>query len=456
MKHSRQRIQREKIYRAFITRASSDTYDNSEFIEELLKRRKVQAELLGYKSYAELSLSSKMAPNVPAVEEKFDELQKAAQPFAVKDFEDVSTFARSSGQTEPLKSWDMSFWMERLREERYSYTDEEVRPYFPLDRVLVGLFGLTQKLFGVSIEPADGDTPIWHPDVRFFKVKEKNVHIASFYFDLYSRPEEKRGGAWAGNCLSRRWIDGKLQLPVNYLNCNGTPPVGDIPSLMSFREVETLFHEFGHGLQNMLTTVDFSEAAGMNGIEWDAVELASQFMENWCYHKPTLTGMTAHYETGEPLPDELFEKIRAARNYMAGTGSMRQLESAKTDMFLHHQYVSGGDENAFEVHSRVAKKMRVLPPLEEERFLCAFNHIFAGGYSAGYYSYYWAEILSADAFAAFEEVGLDNEDAVAALGNRYRDTILALGGSRHPMDVFKDFRGRAPTTDALLRHKGFK
>ena len=456
MKHSRQRDQREHLYRAFITRAAG-TYDNSDLIEELLKLRKEQAELLGYTTFAEMSLSSKMAPDVSAVDDMFEELQKAAQPYAVKDYEDVRMFASNSGQTEPLEHWDVSFWSERLREERYAYTDEEVRPYFPVDRVLDGLFGLSQKLFSVTIEPADGDTPVWHPDTRFFKVREKDGrHIASFYLDPYSRPEEKSGGAWAGTCQNRRWIDDKLQLPVNYLICNGTPPVGDIPSLMSFREVETLFHEFGHGLQNMLTTVDYAEAAGLNGIEWDAVELASQFMENWCYHKPTLTGMTAHHETGEPLPDDMFDKIKASRTYQAGSFSMRQLEFAMTDMYLHHQYVSGGDETAFDVHSRIANRMRVLPPLEEERFLCAFTHIFAGGYAAGYYSYSWAEVLSADAFAAFEEAGLDNEDAVTVLGKRYRDTILALGGSRHPMDVFRDFRGRAPTTEALLRHKGFK
>ena len=256
------------------------------------------------------------------------------------------------------------------------------------------------------------------------------------------------------DCLGRRWINGELRLPVVHLCCNGIPPVGDRPSLMSFSEVKTLFHEFGHGLQSMLTTVDFPDVAGLSGIEWDAVELASQFMENWCYHKPTLMGMSGHVETGERLPEDLFDKISAARTYRSGSLVMRQLEFGNTDMELHHRYDPDGNETAFDVHRRIEEEMAVFPPFEDGRFLCSFVHIFGGGYAAGYYSYKWAEVLSADAFAAFEEVGLDNEVAIANLGRRFRDTILAMGGSRPPMEVFKDFRGREPNTEALLRHSG--
>ena len=455
MQHSRHRDQREVVYRAFSRRASEGQLDNIGLIERTLKLRKEKAQLLGFSSYAELSLAEKMAPNVAAVENMSDELRTAAKPYAVKDLDELKVIAAEWGQKEPLKHWDLAFWAERLREERFDYTDEELRPYFPLPRVLEGLFGLSQRLFGISIEPADGEAPIWHPDVRYFIVCDRDhVQIASFYLDPYSRPEEKRGGAWMDDCLGRRWINGELRLPVVHLCCNGIPPVGDRPSLMSFSEVKTLFHEFGHGLQSMLTTVDFPDVAGLSGIEWDAVELASQFMENWCYHKPTLMGMSGHVETGERLPEDLFDKISAARTYRSGSLVMRQLEFGNTDMELHHRYDPDGNETAFDVHRRIEEEMAVFPPFEDGRFLCSFVHIFGGGYAAGYYSYKWAEVLSADAFAAFEEVGLDNEVAIANLGRRFRDTILAMGGSRPPMEVFKDFRGREPNTEALLRHSG--
>jgi oligopeptidase A len=293
--------------------------------------------------------------------------------------------------------------------------------------------------------------------VRFFRISDEDgTAIAGFYLDPYSRPQNKRGGAWMGDCLSRRLIEGRLQLPVAHLVCNSTPPVGNKPSLMTFREVETLFHEFGHGLQHMLTKVNYADAAGISGIEWDAVELPSQFMENWCYHRPTLIGMTAHYETGEPLPEELFQKICAARTFRSGSMMLRQLTFGMTDMELHSNYDPDGPESVFDVQRRVSEKTSVLPSLPEDRSLCSFQHIFAGGYAAGYYSYKWAEVLSADAFSAFEEAGLDNERAIAETGRRFRDTVLALGGGRHPMDVFKDFRGREPSAEPLLRHSGLK
>jgi oligopeptidase A len=455
MEHHRNRDHREQLYRAHILRASSGALDNSGLIDRILTLRKEKADMLGYDTYADLSLDSKMAPDVATVENMFAELLNAARQPSRSELDALHQLASASGQTEPLTHWDVPFWAERLREQRFEFTDEQLRPYFPLPRVIDGLFALCTRLFSVTFEPADGQAPVWHADVRFYRVKNENGEtIAWFYLDPYSRPVEKRGGAWMGSCLSRRYIHGKLRHPVVHLCCNGTPPTQGRPSLMSFSEVKTLFHEFGHGLQGMLTTVDYSEAAGVNGIEWDAVEVASQFMENWCYHKPTLIGMTRHVETGEALPDDLFDKICAARTFRAGSMFVRQLEFGMTDMMLHTAFDPDGQISAFEAHRQIAREVSPLPPMPESRFLCAFTHIFAGGYAAGYYSYKWAEVLSADAFAAFEEAGLDDETAMAKLGRRYRDTILACGGGRDPMKVFHDFRGRGPNTDALLRHSG--
>jgi oligopeptidase A len=457
MEHHRCRHHREQVYRAHILRASAGDLDNSGLISRILTLRKEQAHLLGYEHYADLSLDSKMAPNVDAVQRMFSELVQAARQPAVNELDELRQLARTSGQTEPLAHWDVPFWAERLREQRFEFTDEQLRPYFPLPRVIEGLFSLCTRLFDVTFEHADGQAPVWHEDVHFYRLSDsRNETIAWFYLDPYSRPAEKRGGAWMDNCLSRCIIDGELRHPVVHLCCNGTPPTDGRPSLMSFSEVTTLFHEFGHGLQGMLTTVDYSSAAGVSGIEWDAVEVASQFMENWCYHKPTLIGMTQHVETGEPLPDALFDKICAARTFRAGSMFIRQLEFGMTDMMLHTAFDPAGEATVFDAHYQIARNLNPLPPLPESRFLCSFNHIFAGGYAAGYYSYKWAEVLSADAFAAFEKAGLEDEEAVAALGRRYRDTILARGGGRDPMKVFADFRGRGPRTDALLRHNGLR
>ena len=455
IRNSTNRSQREQVYRAYLTRASTGEIDNRQALERILALRREKARLLGFETYAELSLSEKMAGNVDAVETMFRQLEEASRSGAQQDLEDVRKLALEKGQTEPVAHWDTPYWDERLRERRFGFTEEDLRPYFPLAHVLAGLFELCQKLFGIVVKPADGKMPVWHEDVRCFAIEDTSGRpLASFYLDPYSRPNEKRGGAWMAECLDRRWIRGNLQLPVVFLCCNGTPPLGERPSLMTFREVETLFHEFGHGLQGMLTTVDFVAVAGLNGIEHDAIELASQFMENWCYFRPTLMGMAQHYETGETLPEDLYQKICAARTYRAGTMMMRQLEFGMIDMELHHRYQPGGERTAEDVHREVAQRVNVLPPEEGLHFLCGFSHIFAGGYSAGYFSYKWAEVLSADAFSAFEEVGLENDVEVATLGRRYRDTILALGGSRHPMDVYREFRGRQPTPDALLRHNG--
>ena len=455
MAHHRNRKHREQVYRAHNLRASTGELDNSGLIVRILALRKEKAELLGYENYADLSLDSKMAHDVAAVQKMFAELVHAARQPSKKELDELRRLARASGQAEPLAHWDVTFWAERLREQRFEFTDEQLRPYFPLPRVMDGLFSLCGRLFGVTFEPADGVAPVWHEDVHFYRVKNGGDEtIAWFYLDPYSRPQEKRGGAWMDSCLNRCRINGKIRHPVVHLCCNGTPPMDGRPSLMGFGEVKTLFHEFGHGLQGMLTTVDHSHAAGVSGIEWDAVEVASQFMENWCYHKPTLTGMTKHVETGEALPDKLFAKICAARTFRAGSTFMRQLEFGMTDMMLHTAFDPGGETTVFDVHQQIARDLNPLPPLPESRFLCAFTHIFAGGYAAGYYSYKWAEVLSADAFAAFEEAGLGNEAAISALGRRYRDTILACGGGRDPMKVFQDFRGRGPRPDALLRHSG--
>ncbi len=459
--HSTSRDLREKLYKAFISRASTGELDNTPLIDRILELRKEEALLLGFNSYAELSLASKMAPKVEAVEELLEELRQASYDAAHKDLEELKAFAASKGAQEAsdLKHWDISFWSERLREEKFAFSAEELRPYFPLPQVLDGLFGLVKRLFGVTVTAADGQAPVWHEDVRYFQIAdETGTPIAYFYLDPYSRPAEKRGGAWMNDCIGRAKITDNgtttTRLPVAYLICNQTPPVDGKPSLMTFNEVETLFHEFGHGLHHMLTKVDYAGAAGINNVEWDAVELPSQFMENWCYDRPTLMGMAKHYETGEPLPEHYYQKLLAARHFMSGSGMLRQLHFSNVDIELHHRYVPGGDETPAGVRDRIAKTTTILPPLPEDSFLCAFGHIFSGGYAAGYYSYKWAEVLSADAFAAFEEAGLDDEEAIATTGKRYRDTVLALGGGLHPMEVFKAFRGREPSTAPLLRHSG--
>lgn len=459
MQHSKRRHLREKLYKAFLSRAADGDMNNYPIIDRILELRQQKAELLGYQSYAELSLASKMAPTVAAVEGLLEELRGASYDAAAKDIEALKAFAASKGAEEAKNflNWDVGFWAERLREDKFNFTAEELRPYFPLPQVLDGLFGLVKRLFGATITPANGQAPVWHEDVQYFQVSDRSGKaIAYFYLDVYSRPAEKRGGAWMDECINRaKFVENgqaNIRLPVAYLQCNQTPPVDGKPSLMTFAEVETLFHEFGHGLQHMLTRVDYPAAAGINNIEWDAVELPSQFMENWCYDRTTLFGMAKHYKTGEALPEHYYQKLLAARTFMSGSAMLRQLHFGFLDLELHHRYQPGGEETVVDVRNRIAQKTVILPPLPEDAFLCAFGHIFAGSYAAGYYSYKWAEVLSADAFAAFEEAGLENESAIASTGERFRDTVLALGGSLHPMDVFKEFRGREPNTEPLLRH----
>lgn len=456
IQHAKNRELRERLYRAYIGRAASGEWDNTPLIQKILRLKREEARLLGFTTYAELSVADKMSGKVERVDAMHADLLSAALGPARADLRELSERAGKDGLSE-IRHWDVAYYSERLREEKFDFTDEELRPYFPLPKVLEGMFGLVERLFGIRVSAANGEAPVWHPDVRYFKIIDQNGEdLASFYLDPYSRPADKRGGAWMDECLVRQRTARGLQKPVAHLVCNGTPPVGDQPSLLTFRETETLFHEFGHGLQHMLTTVDYASAAGIHGVEWDAVELPSQFMENWCYHKPTLDTLTAHVETGASLPQELYQKLLRARTFRAGSDLLRQLRFGMLDMELHHRYDPDGAESPFDVQRRIDEVCSLLPPLPEDRFLCSFGHIFAGGYAAGYYSYKWAEIMSADAFAAFEEAGLDNEEQLRATGLRFRQTVLAKGGSEHPAEVFRAFRGRDPQPTALLRHNGLK
>ncbi|MHB0995171.1 MAG: M3 family metallopeptidase [Elusimicrobiales bacterium] len=448
---ARSRALREKLYRAFITRASSGETDNTPLMARILELRQEKALLLGYKNYAELSLARKMAGSVQQVNALFEELLAAAAEPAKAELKEITALANASGHAGALEQWDLYFWAKRLEEKKFGFTEEELKPYFSLPRVLDGMFALVNRLFGITVKAADGEARVWNPDTRFFKIFDKaGKHIASFYLDAYSRPENKRGGAWMNVAVVKRVSPAHDRLPVATLTCNFTPPVGGKPSLMTFRETTTMFHEFGHGLQHMLTTVGYPDVAGIGGVEWDAVELPSQFMENWCYHKATLLGLAKHYETGETLPEATFEKIKASRSFMAGIMMLRQLNFGMTDMAMH----TADKPDLRAIEKKVAERTTVIAPLPEDRFLNSFTHLFAGGYAAGYYSYKWAEVLSADAFEAFEEAGLEDDEALAVTGARFRDTVLSLGGGLHPAEVFKKFRGRAPSPKALLRHSG--
>lgn len=469
LQHVKDRDIRKAVYMASITKASDieegaeQARNNVPLINEIVALKIEAAKLLGFNNHAERSLAAKMASSVESVKELSDLVLEKALPAAYSELEAVSNYARENGgeeyeKLEKLMPYDVTFWSERFKEAKYALKEEELRPYFKFEAVLGGMFGLVDRIFGIKVVPADGEAEVWNDDVRFFKVldKESGEHIASFYLDPYSRPADKRGGAWMDTCIGKSAAL-ERDVPVAYLTCNGSPPVGDKPSLMTFREVETLFHEFGHGLQHMLTKATVGDVAGINGVEWDAVELPSQFMENWCYDEPTVYGFANHYETGEPLPKELFEKLKAQKTYNAGMMACRQLYFGQMDMELHSNFDPNNDkgETIFDVQKRIAEKYSPYNmPLEEDRFLCAFGHIFAGGYSAGYYSYKWAEVMSADAFGAFEDVGLDNDEEVIKVGKQFRDTVLSLGGAVPPSDVFKQFRGRDPSPDALLRHNG--
>lgn len=458
LKHAKSGELRENLYRAYVTQASAGELDNQPVILDILKLKREKAVLLGYNTYAALSLSRKMAKEIGAVQKMLDDLRKTARPVAEQEYAELLRFvaAKNAEANPELKLWDIGYWAERQREQTLDFTDEQLRPFFPLPRVLDGLFGVAERLFGVRIIAADGEAPVWEPSVRFFRVVDRaGEAVASFFLDPYTRPTEKRQGAWMNTCLDRKLLaDGSVRLPVAYLICNQSPPVGETPSLMTFSEVETLFHEFGHGLQHMLTRVDYVDAAGINNIEWDAVELPSQFMENWCYHRPTLLTFARHFESGEPLPQHLFDKLLSARNYRAGSQFLRQVHLGSLDLALHSSFDPAGDQSIQALAEAVAQENTILPPLAEDRFLCTFGHIFAGGYSAGYYSYKWAEVLAADAFTAFTDAGLDNPEKLAEVGSRFRETVLALGGGKEPGAVFRMFRGRDPDPKALLQSYG--
>ena len=450
MKHSRNRPVREALLRARATRAP----ENAARIDRILALRKELASLLGFATYADLSLAEKCAPSVAAVDKMIADLATASKPVAAREEAELAAFAAAEGFEGTLQPWDRAFWAERQREKKYAYSEEELSQYFNLPVVLNGLFKLAERLFGVAIEPADWTAPVWHKDVRFFRVYDEfHTPVAHFYFDPYSRPETKSGGAWMNEFRTRELrLDGTVAKPLAVICCNQALPDAEGRALMRFSEVETLFHEFGHALQHMLTKVDDAGAAGLNLIEWDAVEVASQFMENWCLDATTLKGFARHAETNGAIPAELLARVRAAKNYRAATASLRQLSFATLDMQLHVS--PPADPNALK--SRVFEDFMPGTTIPEDRFLNAFTHIFAGGYAAGYYGYKWSEVMSADVFGAFEEAGLGDEAAVRRIGRQYRDTFLALGGSVDPMEVFARFRGRAPTIDALLRQTGLK
>lgn len=443
---------REQIYRAYVTRASelSDEgkFDNTANVEQTLANALKTAKLLGFKNYAELSLATKMADTPEQVLNFLHDLARRAKPFAEKDFAEIKAFARESLNIEDPQSWDLSYAAEKLRQAKYAFSEAEVKKYFPISKVLAGLFAQIKKLYGIEL--AEKTVPVWHKDVRYFELKQDGQTIGGVYMDLYAR-EGKRGGAWMDGYKSRRrFADGTLQLPTAYLVCNFTPPVGDKEARLSHDEIITLFHETGHGLHHLLTQVDEVGVSGINGVEWDAVELPSQFMENFVWEYDVLAQMSSHEETGAVLPKELFDKMHAAKNFQRGMFLVRQMEFALFDMEIYHQEDEGRLKEWPQILDKVRQEVAVTQPPAYNRFALSFSHIFAGGYSAGYYSYAWAEVLSADAYAAFEE-----SDDVAETGRRFWKEILAVGGSRSAAESFKAFRGREPSLDALLRHSGF-
>ncbi|WP_394183429.1 oligopeptidase A [Marinomonas posidonica] len=450
MSYSDNAALREEMYRAFATRASDQadaSFDNAPLIDEILALRHEMAEILGFENYAELSVATKMADNGQQVIDFLEDLAEKSKPAAEQDLANLQAFAKEENGVATLNAWDMMYYAEKLRQHKYSISQEALRPYFPMNKVLSGLFHVAQTLFAVDIRE-EQEFDRYHQDVKLFTISKEGTDIARFYLDPYAR-EGKRGGAWMDACRTRRRLsDARLQLPVAYLVCNFTPPIGEQAALLTHDEVTTLFHEFGHGLHHMLTQVEESAVSGINGVAWDAVELPSQFMENWCYEPEALAYIAGHHETGEPLPQDLLDKMLAAKNFQSAMQMVRQLEFSLFDFKLHKEYQAGVSVQS--ILDQVRDAVAVVIPPEFNRFQNSFSHIFAGGYAAGYYSYKWAEVLSADAFSKFEEDGIFNQDT----GAHFRDTILANGGSRPAAELFAAFRGREPSTDALLRHSG--
>ncbi len=454
MSYADHRDLRRRMYEAYVTRASdhgphAGQWDNSELITRILRLRQEKARLLGFSNYAEYALQTRMAKRVEQVMEFLHDLAARARPAAQKELDELRQFACTHYGTEELEAWDLAYCSEKLRQYRYAFSQEDVRPYLPEDRVLAGMFEIVKRLYGLEINQAD-DAVAWHPDVRLYEIREPSGELRGrFYLDLYTRAN-KRGGAWMDECISRRRTTDGVQVPAAYLVCNFSRPIGDQPALFTHEEVTTLFHEFGHGLHHMLTKVDYVGVAGLNGVAWDAVELPSQLMENWCWEREALDLVARHYRTGAPIPDELHRKMQAAKNFHSGLQFVRQLEFAMFDMRLHSDYDPRGEKSVQEVLDEVRAEVAVVVPPSYNRFQTSFLHIFAGGYAAGYYSYKWAEVLSADAFGKFEENGIFHRQT----GREFLHHVLEQGGVREAMDLFVQFRGREPRIDALLRHSG--
>ena len=452
MSHCKNAELRKEMYTAWTTKASDQgpqagQFDNAAIMDEILALRHKQAQLLGFANYAEESLATKMARDVSEVVQFLEDLARRAKPQAEQELAELKAFAAEQGAGD-LNPWDIGFWSERLREARYDISEEELRPWFPADTVINGMFSVVGKLFGIQFKQRT-DVDTWHDDVRFYELVDDDGSVrAAFYLDMYARTG-KRGGAWMDDArIRRRQPDGSLQTPVAYLTCNFAPPAGGKPGLLTHDEVVTLFHEFGHGLHHMLTEQDVSGISGINGVAWDAVELPSQFLENWCWTEEGIALISGHYQTGEPLPKEKLEKMLAAKNFQGAMQMVRQIEFSLFDMRIHAEYQPG--LNIYQVLNEVREQVAVIQPPAFNRFPNSFGHIFAGGYAAGYYSYKWAEVLSADAYSRFEEEGEFNEET----GRAFRTEILAKGGSREPMELFKAFRGREPSVEPLLRHCG--
>lgn len=451
MQYADNRGLREQIYRAYVTRASEfgkADWDNTGLIAEILRLRREAARLLGFDNYAEDSLATKMAQSPQQVLDFLDDLAARAKPYAERDFAELTAFARDELGLADLSAWDVAYAAEKLRLQRYAFSDNEVKQYFPETVVLPGMFKVVETLYGLSIKQTPA--PVWREDVRFYTLSDKNNEpVGQFYLDLYAR-DHKRGGAWMDDCLTRRRKDGAIQTPVAYLNCNFSAPVGGKPALFTHDEVITLFHEFGHGLHHLLTRIEDLGVSGISGVEWDAVELPSQFMENFCWEWEVVRHMAKHVDTGEVLPRELFDKMVAAKNFQSGMQTVRQIEFSLFDMHLHTDFDPDGGKTALQLLDDIRRRVAVMFPPDYNRFPNNFSHIFAGGYGAGYYSYKWAEVLSADAYSLFEENGVLSPEA----GHRFWSEILGVGGSRTALESFTAFRGREPSIDALLRHNG--
>ncbi|MEW8348788.1 MAG: M3 family metallopeptidase, partial [Candidatus Thiodiazotropha taylori] len=454
MTYADRRELRRELYEAYATRASdcgphAGKWDNSEVMEQILALRHEQAQLLGYNNYAERSLARKMARTTEEVMSFLTDLAQRSKAQAERELDELTQFASENYGIDHLEAWDIGYYSEKLRQHRHAISQEELKPYFPETRVIPGMFAVVERLYGIRIQSVEGvDT--WHPDVRFYEIRDKQNQLrGQFYLDLYARPK-KRGGAWMDECATRFFSESVDQVPVAYLTCNFSPPVADQPALFTHDEVETLFHEFGHGLHHMLTRIDYPAVAGINGVAWDAVELPSQFMENWCWEQQALELISGHVESGEPIPDELFQRLHGAKNFQSAMQMVRQLEFSIFDFRIHQEYDPDQGGRIYQILDQVREQVSVIKPPSWNRFPHGFSHIFAGGYAAGYYSYKWAEVLSADAFSRFEEQGIFSQEA----GQAFLQEILEQGGSKDAMELFVAFRGREPQIEPLLRHSG--